>query len=109
MDASRAGRISEMEGQRLGPYQLVEMIGRGGMAVVYKALQPTLHRYVAIKVLPGTFVHEEDFRARFQREAETVARLEHPNILPVYDYGQEGETPYIVMPLVTGGELSDWL
>src|SRR5215212_4510467 len=109
MDASRAGRISEMEGQRLGPYQLVEMIGRGGMAVVYKALQPTLRRYVAIKVMPGYFVHDEGFRNRFQQEAETVAHLEHPNILPIYDFGQEGDVPYIVMPLVTGGTLRDWL
>jgi serine/threonine protein kinase/outer membrane protein assembly factor BamD (BamD/ComL family) len=109
MDAPRAGRISEMEGQRLGPYQLVEMIGRGGMAVVYKALQPTLRRYVAIKVLPGYFVHDEGFRTRFQNEAETVAHLEHPNILPIYDFGQEGDVPYIVMPLVTGGTLRDWL
>src|SRR3954453_11091550 len=109
MDASRAGRISEMEGQRLGPYQLVEMIGRGGMAVVYKALQPALRRHVAIKVLPPYFVHEEGFRVRFQQEAETVAHLEHPNILPIYDFGQEGDVPYIVMPLVTGGTLRDWL
>ena len=57
---------------------------------------------MAIKVLPAYFVHQADFRARFQQEAETVARLDHRNILPIYDYGQEGDLPYIVMPLVNG-------
>jgi serine/threonine protein kinase len=110
MESSAQGtRISELEGQRLGPYQIVELIGRGGMAVVYKALQPALRRHVAIKVLPPYFVHEEGFRGRFQQEAEVVARLEHPNILPIYDYGQEGDVPYIVMPYVSGGTMRDWL
>src|SRR5947209_3201803 len=79
------------------------------MAVVYRALQPTLRRHVAIKVLPPYLAHEPGFLDRFQREAETVARLDHPNILPIYDFGQEGDVPYIVMPLVTGGTLRDWL
>jgi serine/threonine-protein kinase len=107
--APTAARISGLEGQRLGPYQVVEMIGRGGMAVVYKALQVSLHRYVAIKVLPPYFVHEEGFLDRFQQEANTVARLQHPNILSVYDFSQEGDVPYIVMPLITGGTLRTWL
>ena len=101
--------IDALAGQRLGHYQIVERIGRGGMAVVYKALQPTLRRHVAIKVLPAYFVHEPGFRGRFQQEAETVAQLEHPNILPIFDFGQDGDLPYIVMPLVTGGTLRDWL
>jgi len=100
---------NNLVGRQLGAYQLVDVIGRGGMAVVYKALQPALRRYVAIKVLPAYFVHQADFRARFQQEAETVARLDHRNILPIYDYGQEGDLPYIVMPLVSGGTLGDWL
>src|SRR4051812_43703414 len=79
------------------------------MAVVYKGVQSTLRRHVAIKVLPGDFVHEPGFRARFRQEAETVAQLEHPNILPVFDFGQDGDLSYIVMPLVTGGTLRDWL
>jgi serine/threonine-protein kinase len=106
---TRSSRISDLVGQRLGPYQIVQQIGRGGMAVVYKGLQPSLNRPVAIKILPPSLVQEEEFRARFQREAEIVARLTHPNILPVYDYGQEGDIPYIVMPLVTGGTLREWL
>src|SRR5437773_1901188 len=106
---ARPTPISGLEGHRLGPYDLLDLIGRGGMAIVYKALQPNLRRYVAIKVLPPSFVHEEGFLRRFQQEAEVVAQLEHPNILPIYDYGQEGNIPYIVMPLVSGGTLYDWL
>ncbi|HZR98717.1 MAG TPA: protein kinase [Chloroflexota bacterium] len=106
---SRPSRISDLAGQSLGQYQITQLIGRGGMAVVYKALQSSLHRYVAVKVLPPYLMQEEEFRTRFQREAETVARLDHPNILPVYDYGQQDDLAYIVMPLVTGGTLGDWL
>lgn len=98
-----------MEARQIGAYQLLELLGRGGMAVVYKALQPALQRHVAIKVLHPQFVNAEGFRARFQKEAETVARLEHPNILPIYDYGQAEDGPYIVMPLITGGTLREWL
>jgi serine/threonine-protein kinase len=105
----QAANISQLKGQRLGPYEIEEIIGRGGMAIVYKALQPALRRHVAIKVLPPQFAHEGGFLARFQREAETIARLEHPHILPIYDYGQEEGVPYIVTRLVTGGTLSDWL
>jgi eukaryotic-like serine/threonine-protein kinase len=83
--------IDALEGQRLGRYEIVERIGRGGMAVVYRALQPTLRRHVAIKVLPPYLAHEPGFLDRFQREAETVARLDHPNILPIYDFGREGD------------------
>src|SRR5688500_1736346 len=104
-----AARISGLEGQRLGPYEVVELIGRGGMAVVYKAFQASLHRFVAIKVLPPYFLHEEGFRDSFQREAKTVARLQHPNILSVYDFSQQGDVLYIVMPLITGGTLRAWL
>jgi tetratricopeptide (TPR) repeat protein len=102
-------RISELGGQRLAAYEIMEMIGRGGMAVVYRALQPSLNRFVAIKVLPPYLLHEEEFLAHFQQEAETVAHLDHPNILPIYDFGREGDVPYFVMPLVTGGTLREWL
>src|SRR5204862_2155609 len=74
-----------------------------------KALQSALRRHVAIKVLPPYFVHEEGFRARFGQEAETVARLEHRNILPIYDYGEAGALPYMAMPLISDGTLRDWL
>ena len=98
-----------MERQQFGPYQCVELLGRGGMGVVYKAFQPALNRYVALKALLPQTTHTDAWRERFHREAEIVARLEHPNILPTYDYGEAGDLPYMVMPLVTGGTLREWL
>jgi len=107
--SSRATGPNELEGRTLGPYQIMEMVGRGGMAVVYKARQTALQRFVAIKVLPPYFVHDPSFEDRFQQEAATVARLDHPNILTIFDYGQEGGYSYIVMPLVAGGTLRHWI
>ena len=99
--------IPNLEGQTLGPYQIVEPIGQGGMAVVYKAYEPALDRYVAIKILPQHMATEGDFYARFEREAKAVARLNHPNILPIYSFGYDelhGLT-YIVMRYVSAGTL----
>ncbi len=96
-------------GQALGQYRLIEKIGRGGMATVYKAYQPSLDRYVAIKVLPRYFAHDPDFSARFTREARAIAKLDHPNILPVYDFGREGDLSYIVMKYVKAGTLKEKL
>jgi serine/threonine-protein kinase len=79
------------------------------MATVYKAYQPSLGRYVAIKVLPPYHAKAETFIARFIREARAVARLEHPHILPIYDFGREGELSYIVTKYVEGGTLKDQL
>jgi serine/threonine protein kinase len=76
-------------GQTLGQYRIVEQIGVGGMATVFKAYQPALDRYVAVKVLPPFHAEQPGFNERFVREARAVARLHHPNILPVYDFGQE--------------------
>ena len=98
-----------MNGTTLGPYRIVERLGRGGMAAVYKAYQPSLDRYVAIKVLPAHLADEPGFAERFRREARAVAKLEHPHILPVHDYGQEGERTYIAMRYVEGGTLKDLL
>lgn len=92
-------------GQTLGQYQIVEQIGKGGMATVFKAYQPGLDRYVAIKVLPAYYAHEEGFPERFVREAKAIARLDHPNILPVYDFGQTDGLSYIVMKYVAAGTL----
>jgi serine/threonine protein kinase len=96
-------------GQNLGPYRIIEQIGQGGMATVYKAYEPALDRYVAIKVLPQYFAHDTDFSARFDREAKAVARLNHPNILPIYSFGQEGRLSYIAMRYVGQGTLKDRL
>ncbi len=95
------------EGSSLGPYRVMERIGRGGMATVYRAYHPALDRHVAIKVLPEFFADEPGYRERFQQEARSVARLKHPNILEVYDFGYEDGTAYLVLELVDGGTLAD--
>lgn len=89
----------------LGQYHLVQAIGAGAMATVYKAYQPALDRYVAVKVLTGPPASDALFLERFVREARAVARLRHDNILPIYDFGEDQGTAYMVMPLVTGGTL----
>ena len=89
-----------LTGQTLGQYELIEQIGRGGMATVYKAYQPSLNRYVALKVLLPIHAKQPGFTERFQREAKAVARLHHPHILPVHDFGQEAGYSFIVMQYV---------
>ncbi len=79
------------------------------MATVYEAYDPRFERTVALKMLPREFMHEKEFRARFTREAKTIATLEHPAIVPVYDFGEENGQPFLVMRLMTGGSLSDRL
>ena len=98
-----------MIGQNLGPYRIIEQIGRGGMATVYKAYHATMDRNVAIKILPRHFAADPDFTARFEREAKVVAKLQHPHILPVFDYGQDGDISYIVMPYVPSGDLKKYI
>src|ERR671936_711042 len=94
-------------GSELGPYQIVEQLGRGGMATVFKAYQPALERHVAIKVLPDFYAADPDFKGRFHREAIAVASLRHPNILHVFDHGEHDGLTYIVTELVEGGTLDD--
>jgi len=94
-------------GQTLGPYQIVEQIGAGGMGTVYKAYQRSMDRYVAIKVLPEHLSQDAQFLKRFQREAKAIARLEHAHILPAHDYGEQAGITYIVMRYVNGGTLRD--
>ncbi|MFC1976030.1 two-component regulator propeller domain-containing protein, partial [Chloroflexota bacterium] len=97
-------------GQNLGPYRILEQTGKGGMATVYKAYQASMNRHVAVKVLPPHFMQDPMFAERFEREAHTIARLEHPHILPVHDYGQADDgTTYIAMRYVESGTLSDIL
>lgn len=94
-------------GQMIGPYQIINQIGKGGMATVYKAYHATMDRYVAIKVLPHDFMHDERFLGRFQQEVRLIARLEHAHILPVYDYGESEGVPYLVMRYLDAGTLKD--
>src|SRR3990172_4176373 len=79
------------------------------MAVVYLARDPAMKRQVALKVLPRQFTHDPQFRTRFQREAEIIAALEHPHIVPVYDFGEHEDQPFIVMRYMPGGSLTDRL
>jgi ATP/maltotriose-dependent transcriptional regulator MalT len=99
----------DLVGRSLGQYRIEARLGKGGMGAVYTAYQPSLDRFVAIKVLPTQYSPDSDAARRFVREARAVAQLDHPNILPIMDFGQEGEVRYIVMKLVTGGTLKDRL
>ena len=101
--------LSFNPGTTLGSYLIVEQIGRGGMATVYKAYEEPLTRHVAIKVLPEFFAEDKDYRVRFQVEAVAVAKLRHNNILTVFAYGEEEGVPYIVCEFVDGGTLAERL
>ncbi len=96
-----------MIGRTLGNYRLVEQIGLGGMATVYKAYDPDTDRYVAIKVLPQYFSQDPTFRERFQREAKAIAKLEHLHILPIFAYGEDEGTAYMAMRYLQAGTLTD--
>src|SRR5216117_1121358 len=98
--------------QTLGRYQLERVLGKGAMGIVYEALDPKLHRKVAIKTILVSQLDEEtakDFSMRFVREAHAVARLNHPNIVQVYDFGEEGDIAYLVMEFIRGDELKSTL
>ncbi|MBN2393688.1 MAG: protein kinase [Anaerolineae bacterium] len=97
--------IGDLVGQTIGPYQIVSRLGRGGMADVYKARQTTLDRDVAIKVMLPHIITDEGFNARFQREAQTAAKLHHSNIVRIYNFGQENDIYYIVMEYVSSENL----
>ena len=93
----------------IGRYEVKSEIARGGMATVFHAYDPRFERDVAIKVLPMAFLHDPQFRVRFEREAKMIALLEHPAIVPVYDFGEESGQPYIVMRYMSGGTMTDRL
>jgi serine/threonine protein kinase len=92
-------------GNTIGGYEIAEEIGRGGMAAVYRAYQTQLERWVAIKIMQTAESMDEEFLSRFRREAKAIAALRHPNILTIYDYGEERGIAYIVMEYVPGGTL----
>lgn len=96
-----------LKGARLGRYRLDDLLGQGGMAEVWRATDERLNRVVAVKVILATHARDAHFRERFRKEAQLVASLDHPNILPVYDYGDEDGQPYLVMPYLEGGTLRD--
>src|SRR3712207_4631828 len=86
---------------RLGQYHLIEAVREGGMATVYKAYQPSLDRFVAVKVLLQR--HDPQLVARFRAEARAIALLQHPHILPIYDYGEQDGLFYLVLQYIEGG------
>lgn len=97
----------DLKGKTLGVYQIMEEVGRGGMASVYRAYQSSLNRYVAIKVLPPQLAYDEEFVHRFLREARAAASLNHPNIVTVHDVGEQDGLYYIVMEFLEGQTLKD--
>ncbi|HET8628196.1 MAG TPA: serine/threonine-protein kinase [Thermomicrobiales bacterium] len=101
--------MSVPEDRILGSYRLVERIGKGGMGEVYRAQHLKLGREAAIKILPVNLAGEEDFLKRFEREAASAGSLDHPNILAVWEYGEQQGAPYLVMPYVRSGTLKERL
>ena len=104
---SRPTDIDAVRSALAAEYDILEEIGRGGMAVVYRARERELDREVAIKVLPAQFVFDESFVERFQREGRIAAQLEHPNVVPIHRVGRRGDVVYLAMKLLRGQTLSD--
>src|SRR6185503_18240994 len=105
----RSRAEATMIGRSLGPYQIVAKLGEGGMGAVYRATDTTLGRQVAIKVLPEAFAHDAERLARFEREAKTLASLNHPHIAQIYGLEKSSGVQAIVMELVEGEDLSQWI
>ena len=101
--------MKDLTGTRLAGYDIVERLGGGGMAVVYRAVQQPLGREVALKALSSELFQDEGFVKRFETEAKTLARLDHPNILPIYDFEVIDGNAFLTMPLIRGGTLRDVL
>ncbi len=99
----------ELKGEPLRGYRLLEQVGEGAFGIVYRATQPQIGREVAIKAVPPELANHPDFVRRFEREAQIVARLEHPHIVPLYDYWREPDAAYLVMRFLRGGSLEDLL
>jgi serine/threonine protein kinase len=101
--------MKDLTGTRLSSYEIVERLGGGGMAVVYRAVQQPLGREVALKALSPELFQDEGFVKRFETEAKTLAKLDHPNILPIYDFEVTEGVAFLTMPLIRGGTLRDIL
>ncbi len=101
--------MADLSGTNLGNYQLISKIGRGGMAEVYRGYHAKLDRHVAVKILHGYLADGEDFLARFEREAQSVATLRHDHIVQIYDFDVQDDQYYMVMEFIDGGTLGDWM
>jgi serine/threonine protein kinase/tetratricopeptide (TPR) repeat protein len=98
--------MQDLKGQQIGQFELLERLGRGGMAEVYRAYQPSMDRFVAIKIMLGHLAEEsEDFIERFKREAQEVGKLRHPHIVNVFDFGVQDDLYFMVMEYIQGGTL----
>ena len=97
----------EFVGKQFGGYEIRERVGKGGMATVYLARQTSMNRIVAIKLLPRDMMKDDSYLQRFEREVDIVAKLEHRNIVPVYDHGSYDGQPYIVMRYMNAGSIDD--
>jgi serine/threonine protein kinase len=91
--------------KKIGKYDVLDVIGRGGMGIVYKAVDPGIGRAVAIKMMTGAMGDDPEMLKRFNREAQSVGKLQHPNIVTVYELGVEDGNPYLVMELLDGESL----
>jgi len=101
--------VSLAPGSRLGPYEIVALLGAGGMGEVYRARDTRLDRAVAVKILSPGVASSPDARQRFEREARTVSQLSHPHICALYDVGDEGAMEFLVMELLEGETLAERL
>lgn len=101
--------MANLVGKTLGKYEISELLGKGGMAEVYKAYHPKLERFVTIKVLHSFLVEGKDFQARFEREAKAVATLRHPHIIQIHDFEVDGDLFYMVMEFIDGGTLQAYM
>jgi serine/threonine protein kinase/DNA-binding XRE family transcriptional regulator len=101
--------MTDLSGRAVKGFQLGEKIGSGGFGVVYKAIQPLVERDVAIKIILPRYANHPNFIRRFEAEAQLIARLEHPHIVPLYDYWREPDAAYLIMRFLRGGSLEDQL
>jgi len=99
--------MPHLDGKTLGQYQIIESIGSGGTAQIYRAYQPSVRREVVVKVLSPAFQDDPGFAKRFAQEVDVIAHLQHPHIIPVYDFGEQDGDVYIVMAYMRGGTLAD--
>src|SRR5690349_13975837 len=104
-----AANSGDLTGHTFGQYEIGEQLGQGGMATVYRATQTSIGREVAIKVMPTYFLGDPNFLQRFAREVKVIADLQHPRVLPVFDYGEVESRPYIVMAYMPGGTVADMI
>lgn len=101
--------MQNLSGRKLGNYELRERLGRGGMAEVYKAYQPSMDRFVAVKVMLGHLAGDDTFIERFKREAQAVGKLRHPHIIDIFDFGIEEDVYYMAMEYLTDDNLKEYI